>query len=424
MTPRRSALALALLALLIHPHEPGAQPATVRPVVAAGQPAPGGGTFEHFSVESLPILAPVNRKGQVAFFATLLRGAAGEGLFLASGRRITKLALEGDAVPGVGTLSGFGKHPIPALNESGAVAFAAAVVGGKTVEGIFLSFRGRLQPVALSGGLAPGVPAGTLANLEAPALNDRGDVAFLATVRRGRESVEALYLRSGGKLRKVVAQGDPAPAGGTFAGFGAPALNNKGLVAFGAAVEGRAVPGGIFVAEGNRIRMLVGAGDDTPIGGIFSKFAERVSMNDAGVVSFNAVLKDAPSAGAIFLIDGGTPSGAAPTRVVARGDAAPGGGTFSYFGLWPALNAAGAVAFAASVEGGPSPVGIFLADATGLMKVAGVGDTPTGGDRIASLTLYPLAALSPTGAVTFAVTPNSGGEGAEAIFLATPASRP
>jgi hypothetical protein len=193
----------------------GPSPA-IRAVVVAGDSVPGGGRFASFTVESLPVLAPVNGKDQVAFFATLRRAPGGEGLFLRSRDRVTKVAREGDTVPGVGSLSGLGRHPIPALNESGAVAFAAAVTGGRTVEGIFLAAQGRLQPLAVAGGTAPGISSGTLAGVESPALNDRGDVVFLATVRRGRESMEAIYVREArGTLRKVVAQGDPAPAGGT-----------------------------------------------------------------------------------------------------------------------------------------------------------------------------------------------------------------
>src|SRR4030095_9874244 len=249
-----------------------AQTPTLRTVAAVGEPAPGGGNFAGFNVESLPILAPPNSRGDVAFFATLLRGPGSEGLFLSSpgGPRggLRKITLEGDAVPGVGTLTGIGKHPLPALNE------------------------GR-------------------------------DVAFATTIRRGRETLDAIYGRMGGKLKKIVAQGDQAPAGGAFAGFGAPVLNNKGVVGFAAAVEGRGVPGGIFVVEGDAPRMVVGAGDDSPGGGIFYKFAERVRLNDAALIAFNTQLRDAPTAGGLFLVDRG-----APRKLVLIGDAAPGGGTF------------------------------------------------------------------------------------------------
>src|SRR5438128_9093981 len=121
---RRAALvllpALALAAV-------AAAAARLERVAVAGQAAAGGGTFEHFGVEALPVVAPVNGRRQVAFFASLLRGRASEGFFLTDGRRITRIALEGDAAPGGGTFSGFGKHPMPALNERGEVAFVAAI---------------------------------------------------------------------------------------------------------------------------------------------------------------------------------------------------------------------------------------------------------------------------------------------------------
>src|SRR5206468_617995 len=172
--------ALACVALVLALAPVTVLAATVAVIVTVGQPAPGGGAFERFSVESQPVVAPVNSKGQVAFFATLSRSAAGEGIFLATGPRIAKVALEGDAIPGGGTISGFGRHPVPALNEAGTVAFAAAVAGGKTVEGIFTGSRGRLTIVAMAGAPAVGVASGTLASLDSPAINDRGDVAFLA----------------------------------------------------------------------------------------------------------------------------------------------------------------------------------------------------------------------------------------------------
>jgi hypothetical protein len=412
---RRAVAPLAICVLGVGIAE--AQVPALRAVAIIGDPAPGGGSFAGFSVESLPIFAPANGRGDVAFFATLLRGPGSEGIFLSSRGGVRKVALEGDVVPRVGTLTGFGKHPIPALNEGGDVVFAAAVGGGKAVEGIFLSSRGRVQPVAITGGPVPGIAGGTLAGVDSPALNDRGDIAFLATIRRGRETVEGIYARLGGKLRKIVVQGDGAPAGGTFAGFGAPALNNKGAVGFAAAVEGRAVPGGLFVVEGESLRMVVGAGDDSPGGGIFFKFAERISLNDGGLIAFNALLKGASGPGGLFLVDRG-----APRKLAVIGDPAPGSGTFSHFGLWPSLNDAGMVVFASSVDGGTHPIAIFLAKPDGLARVVGSGDGLPGGGRLLSFGLYPLAALTPKGGVSFATAVTATGEGTEGIFYAPPRS--
>lgn len=407
---------VALAALTLGPAILGADGTPqLQRVVLSGDPAPGGGIFDRFTADGMPIVAPVNMRGDVAFFATLARGSADEGLFLSSRGRLTTVARGGEVVPGVGRLSGFGKHPMPALNDDGTVVFVAAISDGRAVEGLFAARNGRIRPIALSGSAAPGVTSGVVAGLDAPAINARGDVAFLASIRRGRETIEAVLLSTGGRLQKIVAQGDPAPAGGAFAGFGPPALNREGTVAFGAAVEGKAVPGGIFAARAGQLRMLLGAGDETPVGGIFAKFSERLGLDDRGAIAFHGLLKAAPVAAAIFVIEEERP------RVVARlGDPAPGGGTFSNFGLWPAMNAGGRIGFAASVDGGPSPVVVVRAGPDGLQRVVGVGDALPNGARIASFTLLPVVSVGPGGAISFAVAPTATGGGSEGLFVAAP----
>ena len=408
-------LAAVLSVLLVSMTVAGARAqSSVRAVAIAGDPAPGGGTFEHFSVEALPIVAPANTKGQVAFFATILRSTASEAFFLASPQRTVRVVAEGDPVPGGGTFSGFGRHPIPALNERGDVAFAAAIVGGRTVEGIFVRDARGLRPVVLTGRGAPGMASGTIAAVDAPALNDHGDLAFLASVRRGRETVEAVYTVIAGRLAKVVAQGDPAPAGGTFAGFGPPAINNRRRVAFAAVVEGRAVPGGVFAADGATVRMLAGAGSETPIGGIFVKFSERIALNDAGAVAFTAVLKNAEAEQGVFVI-----RDEHVRKVIALGEPAPEGGTFSHFSLWPALAADGTVAFAAALDGSAVQVAVFMTSPRGMVRVVALGDEVGAGRRVGSLGLYPAVSLSPVGGVTFASTPGAE-TGTEGLFFVAP----
>jgi hypothetical protein len=415
MSLRQFWLGLAVLTMLAATTVSGDEPPRLHRVAATGDPAPGGGVFDRFGTESMPIVAPVNARGDVAFFSALGRAGTDEGFFLWSRGRTTAVAREGDRVPGVGRLSGFGKHPAPGLGDDGTVVFAAAIAEGRAVEGIFAAQGGRLRAVALSGAAAPGIASGVLAALDAPTINAKGDIAFLATVRRGRETLEALVLSTRGRLQKIVIQGDPAPAGGTFAAFGPPTLNRDGTIAFGAAVEGRAVPGGIFVSSAGQIRMVLGAGDETPIGGIFAKFSERLGFSDHGMIAFHGRLKAAPVAAGIFALEEGRP------RVVAQlGDAAPGGGRFSNFGLWPAVSATGTITFAASVDDGPSPVIVVRTSREGLLRVVGVGDQVPGGARIASLTLLPVVSVGATGAVSFAVAPTATGGGPEGVFLAVP----
>jgi len=257
--------------------------------------------------------------------------------------------------------------------------------------------------------------SGTIAALDAPALNDHGDLAFLASVRRGRETVEAVYTVIGGRLAKVVAQGDPAPAGGSFAGFGPPAINNRRRVAFAAVVEGRAVPGGIFAADGPAVRMLTGAGSESPIGGIFVRFSERIALNDAGTVAFSAVLKSAEAEQGVFVI-----RDERVRKVVALGEPAPGGGTFSHFSLWPALAADGTVAFAAALDGSAVQVAVFTASPRGLARVVALGDEVGGGRRVGGFGLYPAVSLSPAGGVTVATAPGAAAGIEGLLFVAPP----
>ena len=111
-------------------------------------------------------------------------------------------------MPSGGKLSEFAGHPIPALNDFDKVAFGAAVAGARATEGVFLASEGTLKAIALSGNDAPGVLTGTFVEFDAPTINNWDEVAFVATVRRGRETFQALYLYSGGKLRKLVAEGE------------------------------------------------------------------------------------------------------------------------------------------------------------------------------------------------------------------------
>jgi hypothetical protein len=432
-TRQRVSLALVPLALLwlgvlwaaIGGRAPGTAtsnppplPAVLQTVTATGEPAPTEGSFGGFDAEGRVVPAPANRRGDVVFFARLLRSSAEEGLFLSSGGRTLRLAAVGDSVPGGERIAGFGEHPGIAINEAGAVAFAARLTGGKATSGVFLAQNGKLASVALSGAAAPDVSGGTLADFEAPALNDAGEVTFLAALRRGREASEAIYVWRRGQLVKVAAAGDAAPSGGNFTSFAVPALNNNGDIAFGALVEQGPVLGGIYVVSGRERRLVLAAGNPAPTGGIFARFSEQLELNDAGAIAFSAVLREGGPGSALFVIENDV-----PRTIVATGDAAPGGGSFAAFASWPVLSQSGAVAFIASLDGGPNGLGVFLAGPEGLKRVATVGDTLPGGDRLAAFPLYPALAIAPNDAVTFNAFAERDGARADTLFFYGPPRR-
>ena len=163
--------------------------------------------------------------------------------------------------------------------------------------------------------------------------------------------------------------------------------------------------------------VFAGAGSDTPIGGIFVKFSERVGLNDTNAVAFTAVLKNAEAEQAIFVVDDDR-----PRKVAALGESAPGGGRFAHFSLWPALAADGSVAFAAAVDGSAVQVAAFLVSPRGARRVVALGDALPSDRRLASFGLYPILSLSPTGGLTFATT-TAAGAGVEGLFFVPPTLR-
>src|SRR5216683_395435 len=143
--PAQPSLRVAARPTAVPPSDTGA----LRAIVRSGEGAPGGGRFDRFDVASQPIVAPVNARGQVAFYATVLRAPAREGIFLAEAGHVTKLAE-------------FGAHPLPSLNAAGHAAFVAHIAGGHATEGVFLAGPDGLRAIALAGDDAPGMPAGVL----------------------------------------------------------------------------------------------------------------------------------------------------------------------------------------------------------------------------------------------------------------------
>jgi hypothetical protein len=371
-------------------------PPVLQPIVSSGQPAPTGGSFDRFDIAGQAIPAPTNRNGDVVFFANLVRSKAGEGLFIARKERVYKIAAVEDVTPGGERIADFTDHPVLALDKAGAVAFAATLTGGKAAAGIFVVAHGKIEPIALSGAGAPDIAGGTLVSFERPVLDDSGSVAVLASVRHGRDISDAILLRRGAVWHKLAAVGDPAPGGGNFSGLGAPAINNVGAVAFPAVVDQGPTLGGICLSEDGAARLVLAAGSAAPNGGIFGKFSEQIAINDAQTIAFSAVLRQGGPPGAIFVLEG-----EAVRPIAAIGDPAPDGGVFSAFTSWPVLSSLGAVGFVASIDGGPSPSGIFLAGADGLKRLAAVGDTLPEGGRLVSFPLYPAIAIGPDNAVTF-----------------------
>lgn len=389
----------------------------VRAVIRSGLAAPGGGRFDRFDVTAQPVVAPVNASGQVAFYATVLRAPAREGIFLADAGRVTKVAVVGDAVPGGGTLAEFASHPMPSLNAAGHVAFGAQVAGGRATEGVFLAAEEGLRVIALAGDDAPGMPTGVLVGFDTPTLNDNDELAFVANVRRGRDMLDVLYFWNGRRLQRVVAEGDRLlRIGGTMDKIGEPALSNTGVIAFPAAILKGPALGGIFVAGARDLRLLVSAGDRTPDGAMILRFSERVAIDDEDEIAFGAYLGgDGGEREAVLRT--GTEG---LTEIAVEGSPAPGGGRYAGFGPWPTVGPGGVTAFIAALEGGTGPLAAFAGVSGDIRRIATMGETLPDGGRIGRFALNAVAVAGPGGALTFATVQQDEGD-RNAIYCRCPA---
>jgi hypothetical protein len=397
---------------------PEPEDGALRAVIRSGETAPGGGRFDRFDVASQPVVAPVNARGQVAFYATVLHAAARDGIFLVQAGQVTKVAAFGDDLPGGGTLAEFAAQPLLALNSAGHVAFAAQIAGGRATEGVFLAGADGLRAIALAGDDAPGVPTGVLVGFDAPALNDNDELAFVANVRRGRDTLDVLYFWNGRRLQRLMAEGDLLlRIGGKMDKIGAPALNNGGVMAFPAAIFRGPALGGIFVAGARDLRLLVRAGDQTPGGAMILRFSERVAIDDEDGIAFGAYIgKDGVTREAVLRT---APDGLA--EIAVEGAPAPGGGRYAGFGPWPTAAPDGVTAFIAALDGGPGPLAAFAGIPGDIRRVATMGERLPEGGSIGRFALNGVAVAGPGGALTFATVAQQEGE-RNAIYCRCPVS--
>jgi hypothetical protein len=176
---------------------------TIRSVAHAGDPAPGGGVFRQ-----VPFLS-MNNRGDIAFIGDLtpapdVYGALG--VFVASrGGSITAVARPGDAMPGGGHL--VSASPVNSnshINDAGDVVFTGTLdsdvdADGTLDTGVFRWSRGRIDAIARSGTVIPGVgtiyqftatsitfpPPASVVPIAGLTSNNAGQVIFEATLTDG-----------------------------------------------------------------------------------------------------------------------------------------------------------------------------------------------------------------------------------------------
>jgi hypothetical protein len=187
-------------------------------VARTGDLAPAGWVIEHFS----PVGGvAINDAGQVAFRAEVdPPGCCGlaDVIYLGDGGGLTRLVFGGQSLAeGTSVPAAISRNLT--LNNQGQVAFTAQQLN--SVSGIFRVDAGELVKIALSEELVPGSASETFVWISGYdfALNERGDVAFVANFDNGSQFVHGLFLFTDAHgLTRVVEPGTPL-AGSTVQGF-------------------------------------------------------------------------------------------------------------------------------------------------------------------------------------------------------------
>jgi len=280
--------------------------AIARAGVSGGQSAPGVGAGTFSGLGSSPVL---NASGQMAFFSSVSGGSNDRGVFRSdSGSTLTAITRAGQSAPGSGggTFSGLG---IPVLNDSGQTAFVSSITGGTSTQGLFRSDSGStMTAIALAGQSAPGSGGGTFSAFNTPVLNDNGQVALVASITGGTNSQGLFRSDSGSTMTAIALAGQSAPGsgGGTFSSLSTPVLNASGQAAFVSSIAGGGNGQGIFRSDsGSALTAIARLGQSAPDtgGGTFSLF-NSPALNDGGLVAFRALINGSANGVGVFLADG------------------------------------------------------------------------------------------------------------------------
>jgi hypothetical protein len=356
--------------------------------------APNPYTFQNIADSASPMFESfgrpsINDAGTVAFLATAdAQMGGGQKIFTATGQSVAQIA------DTLGEFDSFSPELIPAINNEGTVAIAAALdIGGYKVVTIH---GGQASDVVTTGS---GNTFNTLSN---PDINDVGTVAFLATRRDtpASEEITGIYKKSNDQSPIIKI----ADSSGDLMVFGAPSINDDGVVAF----QSERDPGAL-TTPGKAIYFGDGAATLTPVATTAGQQApsdieRNQDINDAGAVVFKVDLASGDEA---ILIGDGSGTTQLANAIGFQG--------FESFGDAPGINNRGDVAFLATGLDNNSGMGIFTGDDLLADKVVRTGDLLFG-SIVTSLEMF--HGLNEAGQIAFQYGLADGRTG---IAIATPA---
>jgi hypothetical protein len=190
----------------------------------------------------------------------------------------------------------------PALNNSGVVAFPAAIFKGPALGGIFVAGARPLR-LLVGSGEQTSDEAMILRFSERVAIDEAGEITFGAHLGKDGATREAV-LRTGAEgLVEVAVDGAPAPGGGRYAGFGPwPTVGPGGVTAFIAALDGGPGPLAAFAGALGDVQRVAIMGETLPQGGTIGRFALNTvaAAGPNGALTFATVAREKGERNAIY----------------------------------------------------------------------------------------------------------------------------
>jgi hypothetical protein len=371
---------------------PSGPVAAIRLIVRTGERAPDGGNITEFADPSL------NDHGEIAFGAETNVQEAAQALYVWRGGRLTTLVAAGQRAPLAGgtfyTLSDV------VLNNRGTVTFLGRTTDRDARLGIYAVRAGTVTPVVVTGQRAPS--GGVYTDFANPTVNDHDLIAFVG--RTNGTGTEGLYTSSDGATSTAVMGGWPAPSGGVFLFFldGSPALNDRGEVAFIAATTEHSTQG-VYVLQGGRIATVVTTDDTAPVGGPFTEFG-FVNLTNSGTVGFVGRTARSTVREALY-----TTGRSALVTVARQGDIVADGVPLTTF-TNALMNEAEDIVFEPGIVQFPDvyPHTIYLARRSGVAVLARAGQSAPGGGRF---TAFSQPIINAHGGVAFVAETDDGRHG-------------
>jgi hypothetical protein len=152
------------------------------------------------------------------------------------------------------------------------------------------------QIVALESHPAPSELGGTYARIGSAAIDDTGEVAFIATLLDSTAS-SAIFLRTGENTRALIKAGESSPVGGKYKSFAEldlarfTWLGDEGVfLLFRAELDESSSPEGIFLWTPEKVEAIAIAGNKSPRGTTYKAFSQPIIMATSGNTGVNFFL--------------------------------------------------------------------------------------------------------------------------------------